>query len=291
METELWPLLYRQCHRRHIPVTIINGRLSVKTLDSHPWIKARYAEALRCVDHVWCKSQNDLQSFIHLGMQAERCEVLGNLKFARTFSADVGPIAELQQRRYLLAASTHHDEELRLARIWKNIKPGDMLLVIAPRHPQRAAAILQQLKDLSVSVAQRSRGEAVDDRTDIYLTDTIGELPVLISGADLVVMGGSLIAHGGHNLLEPASFGKAIVVGPHMENFVEETELLLSHGACIQVQSEDELVDRIQQLLAAENERQKLGERARRLMTEQSATASLYLDKIDTCYGKRLVSS
>jgi 3-deoxy-D-manno-octulosonic-acid transferase len=291
METEIWPMLYLRCRQRGIPISIINGRLSTKTLHAHSWIKARYADALQCVDHVWCKSQNDFQGFIRLGMDEKRCDVLGNLKFARSFSSDTSAIDELRGRTYVLAASTHHDEELRIARIWKKIAAADSLLVIAPRHPQRAATILQQLKQLGVNVAQRSRGEVPNEASDIYLADTIGELPAFISGAQLVIMGGSLIAHGGHNLLEPASFGKAIVIGPHMENFVEETELALAQQACLQVQSDEELTTALQGLLNDDHQRRQLGEHAARLMAEQSSVASHYLERINSNYGEVLASS
>jgi 3-deoxy-D-manno-octulosonic-acid transferase len=288
METELWPLLYRQCHRRQIPISIINGRLSARTLHSNNWVRTRYRQALAQVDHVLCRTAADRQAFIQLGMDQQGCEILGNLKFAQPLTTSTGPLAELADRPYVLAASTHDDEEWQLSKIWAGMSKHPQLLVIAPRHPQRARAILEQLRPLHIKIAQRSRADSVTDATDVYLADTLGELGALIAGAELVFIGGSLIPRGGQNLLEPAAQGKPIIVGPHMENFAAETALLLSRQACIQVDSSDQLASSLVELLADPEQQRRLGDQAKKVMQEQARVAETYLHSIDRYYGPLL---
>jgi len=291
METELWPQLYRQCHRQGIPISLINARLSHRTLDSHAWIRARYRDALQQVDHVLCRTAADQQAFVRLGLAEKRSEIIGNLKFAQPITTAVEPIDELRGRPYVLAASTHDNEEYQLADIWRRMGKQAELLVIAPRHPHRAAAIMQQLGTLKLKVAQRSLGDALTDDTQIYLADTLGELGRFIAGAELVFIGGSLVPHGGQNLLEPASFGKAIITGPHMENFAAETALLLSRQACIQLSSGEQLAATLQRLLADRELQKHLGEQARAVMQSQAAVVQNYLQVIEGYYGSLLAAA
>lgn len=290
METELWPLLYQQCRRRQIPISIINGRLSSRTLHSNAWIKARYHDALQCVDHLMCRSEIDQQAYVELGMPVDKTEVTGNLKFAQSFASAPRPIDELMHRHYLLAASTHDDEELQLARVWNGMDTGDRLLVIAPRHPERGPSILEQLAPLKLSIALRSRHDPVTSQTDVYIADTLGELASFMQQAQLVFIGGSLIPRGGQNLLEPAALGKAIVVGPHMQNFAAETELLLSKEACVQLASVEDLKHTLENLLADAERRQQLGENAHALIQQHAGIAETYLHALITYYDAQLAS-
>lgn len=276
METELWPNLYRGCHIANIPLVLINGRLSARTLRAGAWMRGMYAATLAHVEAILARSETDRAAFVELGAPAQRVTVVGNIKFsARTGGHPVAPLHI--ERPYLLAASTHHDEELQLARLWRDMAHGGHLLVIAPRHPQRTKNILQQLAGERINVAVRSRGEAITAQTDVYLADTLGELPTLIGGADIVFMGGSLVPVGGHNILEPASAGKPIVFGPYMRNFAEEAHALLHAGGALQVRETAELGEHIARLLADPQQRMELGQRAQSLLREYSDIADRYL--------------
>ncbi|TNF38288.1 MAG: 3-deoxy-D-manno-octulosonic acid transferase [Gammaproteobacteria bacterium] len=284
LETELWPTLYGACRKKSIPLVIINARLSARTLEAKGFIRKEYAKSLRIVDHVLARSSVDKSSFLQLGADENAVEVTGNLKFAHRAQASVKTLSHFTERPYVLAASTHDDEELQLASVWQQLQRKDYLLVIAPRHPERGLLIARQLEALHLNIALRSRQDVIDDATDVYIADTIGELTNFIDRAELVFMGGSLIARGGQNLLEPARLQRPIIVGPHMENFQAEVDLFLQHQACVQVQDKNELALQLAYLLEHEEKRQQLVMAASRLMAEQGTIAETYLNKLVAYY-------
>ncbi len=278
VETELWPNLFRRCSHDHVPLVIVNARLSERTHGANRWIRSHYREALRNVSAVLARSEHDRERFIALGAAAKNTTVIGNLKFAQT-PPDAQPERPVPVP-YVLAASTHADEEARLARAWLGLNAQRPLLVIAPRHPQRMPEIVKELEKLKVSFAVRSLGDAVTAQTQFYLADTLGELGRFIAHAELVYMGGSLVNVGGHNVLEPAHAAKAQIFGPHMQNFAEEARLLQQRGAAIQVRDDLELRTTLARLLAAPQRRVAMGERARALINDHHGVAALYADAI-----------
>jgi 3-deoxy-D-manno-octulosonic-acid transferase len=150
------------------------------------------------------------------------------------------------QRGYVLVASTHDDEEVQIYQRWKRLG-RDELLIIVPRHPERGPAITKKLDCQNIAI--RSREQAITDDTEVYLLDTVGELKDYFRNARLVIMGGSFVPVGGHNILEPASYNRAIVTGPFMENFREELALMQDKDAIVQVASFDELQQQLATLL------------------------------------------
>lgn len=276
LETEIWPNLFDRCARRGIPLLIVNGRLSRRTLDAAAWLRNIYRTALAEVTAVLARSPEDSAAYVSLGAAAEHVHTIGNIKFAATAGA-AAPIA--LGRPYVLAASTHEDEELRLVRAWQEAARAE-LLVIAPRHPQRLGAILKQLAPLGVKLAVRSRGETVQAVTEVYLADTFGELGGFIAGAEVVFMGGSLIPRGGHNILEVGWAGKPVVFGPHMDNFAAEATLFLAADAGVQVEDEAELMRTVAGLLEDGARGHALGGNARRLMQEQGGVVEAYAEAI-----------
>ena len=288
METELWPELYRQCQQNLTPLVIVNARLSHKTLNANSWIRKLYADALRRVSRILARGQDDADGYLSLGANPGLIQTIGSLKFSALPLQPATLLPELANKKYILIASTHADEEWQLAQLWKKLSMMDVLLVIAPRHPQRRDAILRQLAPLAQSIAVRSRGDVITSATRIYLADTLGEMLPLMSQAMLVVMGGSFVPHGGQNCLEPARLGKAIVLGPSMFNFAFETQLLLQHQACLQVNNVESLAAVMQGCIADESARQTLGNNAKLLMQQQADMASRYLDVIKQHYGEIL---
>ncbi len=278
METELWPQLFRACAARGIPVLMINARLSSRTLQAPHWLCATYCHALEQVQAVLAKSAPDAERFRKLGAPAERVRTVGNIKYAPEPGTAAAPI-ELG-RRYVLAASTHDDEELQLTRAWQRCANRARLLVIVPRHPQRLTTILQQLRPFTPHIAVRSRGAKVGPQTAIYIADTVGELGGFIAGAEFVFMGGSLVPRGGHNILEVARAGKAVLFGPHMHNFREEARLFLDAGAALQVADEKALQATLERLLHAPEQAQRLGARARDLLAERGRVLETYLEAL-----------
>jgi 3-deoxy-D-manno-octulosonic-acid transferase len=232
VETEFWPNLYAELHKNNIPLTIINGRISEKTLHAKNWLKNIYAQILPLVTKVYARSETDQARFVELGLEPTKIDVLGNIKFSALTEQHIEPIN--LNRAYVLAASTREDEERVIVETWLKSERKDHLLVIVPRHPNRLSEILTQLNRFKLNIAIRSKKESVTPQTDIYIADTIGELKQFITGSEFVLMGGSFVQKGGHNILEVAQLGKAVIFGPDMRSFEDEAELFLQHKAGIQ---------------------------------------------------------
>lgn len=276
METEIWPLLYRRCHQQNIPLSIMNARLSHRTLNTSNWIRSQYKKALKNVDKILCKSEAEANNFRSLGADKNKLFIAGNLKFTYIENKTDIPNIDLNKRVYCVAASTHNNEEQQLAQCWIKLSTTH-LLVIVPRHPNRSEQIQKQLKQLNINYAVRSLQQAITQQTQVYLADTLGELNQFMNAAEFVFIGGSLIKHGGQNLLEPARLGKAIVCGPHMFNFADETELLLKHRACIQVNNLNELEATFMKLLEQPEICSELGASAKTTLDLQSDILNTYL--------------
>ena len=233
IETEIWPNLLHRCKRNNIPSVIINARLSKKTTGKSDFIKSIYKKALLDITKILCKSNLEKDKYLQLGAQENKLEVTGNLKFTECEKPQNSE--NLINRKYVLAASTHDDEEIQIIREWLKLRERKLLLVIVPRHPERLGDILSQIPFSDMTIAIRSRNEKVKDKTQVYIADTYGELNQWIEHSEFVFMGGSLVDHGGQNFLEAALHGKTIIVGPYMYNFISETEEFLKKNALLMV--------------------------------------------------------
>jgi len=239
IETEIWPELYHQCQTHRVPVYIVNGRIGAKTLGAGFPIRQWYRGALAHNTTVWARSEVEREHFVTLGCPPENAVSVGSLKMSGK-PPSAPPAHPIGGLSYHLAVSTHQDEELLLAKTSNETLRGQ-LLVIIPRHPQRVASIARSLEQHGFSVALRSEQQAPDSGTDVYIADTAGEVSDFCAHANWVFVGGSLVDHGGHNVFEPAFWGKAIFIGPHVQNFTEEVAYLRSRDAIVQVRDRDEL--------------------------------------------------
>lgn len=285
METELWPNLYHACTQHDIPIVIVNGRISHRTLNSRPWIKQLYHSTLQNVSAVLARSGADADAYLQLGAAPDRTKTIGNIKYgAAKPLTDIKPIT--LSRPFILAASTHDKEELHIAQQWLQLRTTNTslqhLLVIAPRHPKRSAEIIKQLGTLNTTLAIRSKGDTITDDTAIYLADTLGELTGFMASAELIIMGGSFESIGGHNVLEPAMLGKVIIFGPHMHNFADEAAGLLEQKAAIQAQDYSDLLTFIPDLLNNSPKRLAYGERAQLFMQGNRDIVQRYVHEIET---------
>jgi len=284
METEIWPNLFAICQNNNIPIYIINARLSSRTTSAKSWIKRVYKSCLLQISAIYARSEKDAQSYRLLGAKKETVMTIGNLKFTTALANETIKTEETISivRKYVLLASTHKDEEEQIFHIWKKLKRPE-LLVIAPRHPERSASIISKLDTEAIAV--RSKNQQITDQTEIFLLDTIGELKNYFSGAELVIMGGSFIPVGGHNILEPASFNCAIITGPYMENFTEELDLMLRKNAIIQITSKLQAYSRLREQI--EN---ILGnDEYRKTLQKNTATLSHNVEKILDDYTKLIL--
>jgi len=271
VETEIWPNLFNTCFSKTIPVVIINARLSHRTTSAKPWLLTIYKTILFKVTQILARSDEDYTKFLKLGAQKSKLKLIGNIKFVTDNNSNLKPIS--LGRPYVLAASTHDDEEKQLVTLWmkllKNNIASNEILIIVPRHPERASLIVQQLKHLKINISLRSKNDAITGSTQLYIADTVGELKQFMLNAKFIFIGGSLIAHGGQNVIEPAQLAKAIIFGQHMFNFKIESQLLLDNNAAIQVKNSDELYQRFSELLQDNNKIAQLADAAINVIRDQ----------------------
>jgi 3-deoxy-D-manno-octulosonic-acid transferase len=274
LETEIWPNLYRLCQKKQIPVTIINARMSLKTLNAPSWLKEAYQRSLQLVTQILARSQAEAGRFINLGADPQKVVVIGNLKYAHQemMTHYPNPI----NRDYILLASSHADEERCISEAWlKQNRPE--LLVIVPRHPKRSKSIQEQLLKLTKAIKVASKGQSPESETKLFLDDRLGQLLPLFEHAKLVIMGGSFVPKGGHNLLEPARYQKAIITGPDMSDFEDETALLLQHNGLLQCADFLDLNTAILALIDEEKQRLQLGQQALIAIQSQKGILENYL--------------
>ncbi|VAW48935.1 3-deoxy-D-manno-octulosonic acid transferase [hydrothermal vent metagenome] len=277
VETEIWPNLYRICAQHAIPLSIINGRLSPKTLNAPSWLKKSYQQSLLKVNKILARSQTEADRFIALGAPPHIVTVLGNLKYAQIQA--VPHASNPMPRDYVLLASSHHDEELHIAQQWKNLQRPE-LLVIVPRHPNRSEAIQKQLLSLFPDLKIASKNQHPNAMTTLFLDDRMSKLMPLFEHAKLVIMGGSFVSKGGHNILEPATYQKAIITGSNMSDFIEEMALLQNHSGIIQCQNVQALSKILPPLLNDQKQRQILGKNAFKAIQTQQSILQDYLNQL-----------
>jgi 3-deoxy-D-manno-octulosonic-acid transferase len=289
METELWPNFLRECKARSIPVALVNGRISRQSFRRYSLIKFFFERVLASLTIAVMQSQTDAERLQALGMPVARLATAGNLKFdAETGSELIGKTEEFTRRFALnsgtpliLAASTHSpEEEIMLDSLRQLRTKQPVRLMLAPRHPERFAEVATLLQNSGLSWARRTNATGADDpNAAVILLDTIGELPAAYPLADVVFVGGSLVDKGGHNVLEPAASGAAVVTGPHTHNFHAIVELMREAGALIQLPivagpaAAQEITNVFQQLLNDAGERAELGRRAKQLVTDNQGAA------------------
>jgi len=238
LETELWPNLLFGCRDRSIPVYILNARLSARSLKGYRMLHALVGRALRTVACVAAQSKEDARRFVMLGADTGQVRALGNLKFDIRPPDPAPMLAAFHARvpatrTVWIAASTHEEEEQAVIDIHARVlrRHPDALLLWAPRHPPRFAKVEALARAQDWQVATRSAGQWPAADTQVFVIDTLGELVPFFACAQVAFVGGSLQAIGGHNLLEPAAMGAAVVTGPHLHNFAEISRHMKEAGA------------------------------------------------------------
>lgn len=278
METELWPNLFRAAHKRTTPVVLLNGRISDKSFRRYKRIRPFISRVLNDLTLATMQSEQDAKRIRELGLANDRIVSVGNLKFDSAGSvADAELTNQLGKRfgfadgrQLFVAASTHDPEEavvLNAFRVLRQSHPN-LRLLLAPRHPERFAEVAALLTASEFSGARRSAPAAHDDAwADIVLLDSIGEVSAIFPLAEIAFIGGSIAAHGGHNVIEPAAHGVCTITGPHTSNFAAITNALLAEGALVQLSETPhpaaELAEVVQKLLSDTKRRAEIGARAR----------------------------
>ena len=281
IETELWPNLISICKKNNIPIIIANARLSKRTTESPSFIKQIYKKVLSDVDLILCKSNRDKENYIQLGYLNKNIKVIGNLKYADTNNT-VYNNENIVNRKYVLALSTHPDEERQIITEWMRINEKKVLLVIMPRHPERLGDILSDIPLDMLSISIRSKNEPIKKSTQIYIADTYGEANIFLEHCEFVYLGGSLVDHGGQNFMEAASYGKTIIVGPYMYNFIEETEEFLKNNAMIMVKSSPTLKHVFERLIKSKQRRELFGANAKKILLSKKDIINDYCKEIQS---------
>ena len=257
-ESEFWPAVLSSISKRNIPLILINGRISNKTFKRWQQFDFICKELLECF--TLCLGQSDEDAYRLRVLGAKDAICLGNLKYAglplpidsqskQLLTKQIG------KRPLWLISSTHDDEEIRLAKVHKKLKQKypDLLLLIAPRHPNRGTDIAAELKKLDLTSALRSQNDKITPTIDVYIADTIGEMGLWYDLAKIVFIGGSLIPHGGQNFIEPSRVRDAVIVGPHMHNFSDAMSRARKADAIMQIDNLDELEKIVDDLLSNNN--------------------------------------
>ena len=285
IETEIWPNLITELHTRNIPIVLMNGRISPASFRNYRLIKPLMRNILKKITLFCMRTERDAVRIKELGAPADRVKVSGNMKFDGVLAKDEkeswSPVKNKDtwlrgSSRLIIAGSTHRGEDEKMLQSYKILKRAypDLMLLIAPRHIERAGEIGALISKSGFNAVKFSEVEkrcagttsGVYGEDSVFLLDSMGRLNSLYKLASIVFMGGSLIPHGGHNLTEPAAYAKPIITGPHVHNFEDMCELFANNNAIEIVRNESELADTLGKLLSDEDRRNAMGERAKKVV-------------------------
>jgi 3-deoxy-D-manno-octulosonic-acid transferase len=294
VETELWPNFLRAARKRSIPVVMVNGRIGERSRENYRKLRRMLAKMLDTVLLFCMQSTIDAQYVIQLGADPHKVIVTGNTKYDQNYSQ----VSEAEQRQLLaelglsgtgpllVAGSTHRGEEEILLEVLREVREQfpAVKLLLAPRDIPRSDNIVEMIRRQGFSAELRSRlavsPESGADANTVIVLDSIGELGRLYSLADLVFVGGSLVSHGGHNILEPAAHGKPIIVGPHMFNFRDTYALFSGRGACATALDGHELARKTGELLSDPELAGRMGREAAAIVAENRGAAVRTVEKL-----------
>jgi len=294
METEIWPNMITWCYKRKIPVVLANARLSERSARGYQRVPRLGKLALRRITCIATQSNSDAERFIDIGADRSQISVTGSIKLDIELPASLREQGAVMRRRLgieraiWVAASTHEGEEEQVLEAYSIVRETipDCLLVLAPRHPERAEEVEQLCRRQGYRVLRRTLEQPLDVPEDIYLVDTLGELTQFFAACDVAFIGGSLVPVGGHNMIEASALGVAVVFGPHLFNFLEISSQLLQHDAARKVKDARELAQVTGQLLGDANLRHQLGENGKLFVESSRGALQRLIDIIDECDQK-----
>lgn len=289
VETDIWPILLRTLARRGVPSLIVNGRISPRRLLISPF----YRRVLDQITFFCMQTHVDAERLLSLGVDPRKITVTGNMKFAQAVAREGDP-SRLREAfglppgaRLLIAGSTHAGEEEEILRCYRRLHRTyrKIFLMMAPRHPERAEEIEALCRSHGFSCARRSKAQGSSGNS-VLLLDTIGELCDAYALGTFIFVGGSLVRRGGHNVLEPASWGKAIFFGPHMENYSGIASALEREGAAVRVRNGEELAAEIDRLIKDNGRLLEMGEKAASFVARNQGAVDRNLDVIERILAK-----
>ncbi len=300
IELEIWPNFLRECNRLGAPVAVVNGRITARSYDRYHWFRQTLPQFNRI--SLFCVQLEEYaERFRRLGGAPERVLVTGNMKadglLREPTAAHRAKVEELRSllsidgaRPTLVAGSTHEPEEQWFTQACREAAPGARVVVV-PRHPPRAVEVQRALTALGVPpqlLTELRRARTAADPARPTVVDTIGELEAIYELADVVFVGGSLIPHGGQNMLEPAAHRCAVLYGPHVDNFRQEAALLESEGAALRVADRVELAAALGALAGDGARRERIAQAGAAAVQRQKGATALSLRALaDRCLPPR----
>jgi len=288
-ETEFWPNFLRLAHVSGARIAVVNARISDRSWPGYRRVRRLLAGVLRRVDLFLTQTEEDARRLRDIGAPAERIKVTGNLKYDMPVSPPPPIVASLRAAcqqagagPVIVCGSTVEDEEPLLLRAFENVVASHprAVMILAPRHPERFGDVARLLEQLGIQFWRRSLWTGDRIAGGVLLIDTIGELASLYALADIAFVGGSLVPRGGHNIIEPAQHGVAIVVGNHTENFRDIVELFRSRDA-VRVVSPEELPLVFTELISNHEERAALGLHAAETLRSQTGATQRTLEALE----------
>ncbi len=293
METELWPNLFHYCSQQQIPVYVANARLSERSAKGYQRFSRLTRQLLSQISGIMAQNENDRQRFIELGAAPNQVSVTGSLKFDVSLPLGIHEQGEALRRLLgvnkpvWIAASTHAGEEELLLDVHKKLREQlqNLLLVLVPRHPERFDDVADLCQKKGFKTVRRSESIACDADSEVYLTDTMGELPICYAAADVAFVGGSLVPVGGHNVLEPAAVAIPTIIGPHIFNFSAIVDMLTQAGACFQVEDSQALFRQLSDLLNNADLRYQAGQLGLALVQENRGVVDKVMQTLEAELG------
>ncbi|MCB1678195.1 MAG: lipid IV(A) 3-deoxy-D-manno-octulosonic acid transferase [Halioglobus sp.] len=292
METELWPNMLHYTHRSGAAIVLANARLSQRSARGYARVAILTRTMLQQIDTVACQAPADGERFLSLGLPPAALQVTGSIKFdlvlddrQRALAFALRSDFNTDKRPVIVVASTHSGEDEIVLAAFAEVRKTqpDCLLVLVPRHPERFAQVHSLCLAEGWQVVRRSAGEPPGPRTAIVLGDTMGELLVLLGSASVAVIGGSLVPHGGHNMLEAAAWGVPVVTGPYLHNFEQISELLVDVGAMIRLEQPAALGRCLSHLLAAPQRLAQMGAAGRAAVAANAGAQARLLQVVADC--------
>lgn len=293
METEFWPNLLTEAHRKNIPVAIIQARLSLSSRKNYPkYAQPLLQQLLNSIAFVAAQTQSDAQALIALGVQPDRCHLLGNIKYdfslPKQLDAQCLTLKHRIGNRWIwTAGSTHAGEEktLILAHQQLALVANNPLLLLVPRHPSYFNQLANQLAAMNIRFVRWSewydQNNDLDADVTIVLVDTLGQLMLCYQAAQVNFVGGSLVPWGGHNLLEPAALAKPILTGPYNHNFSEIEHGLISAQGIIKANDDVELSKRLIQLYQYPEQGKQIGFNAQVYFQQQQGATKKIITELE----------
>jgi 3-deoxy-D-manno-octulosonic-acid transferase len=298
VELELWPNFFLHARRLSIPVVFVNGRITARSYEGYRIIGWLLRQVLPCVEIVSVQHQDYAERLVLLGARHDRVKILGNIKYD---NIPIGPDEALVARmsrelgiapedRPFIGGSIHPGEDEMLLRLYRELKVEfpELRLILVPRHPEQFDRAERLARSAGEEVVRRTTLQegAPQKERPVILLDTVGELSAAYSLAVVIFVGGSLVPHGGQNMLEPAGLGKPVLFGPYTHNFRHDVELLLGAGAAIEVPSAEALGQQLRRLLEHPHEAELLGRKAQEFIAEHHGASQRNYELLDEVFFK-----